>query len=130
MALFLKNTDRFDNFEDKPVVVGWGDAYYKKFSQKGAPVRAIKPSFKLSITKNNLKGAKNIFLPDAGNYGNWAYSAWWDTELAYDYKKISIYDYEFRINEDGSVTYEKKYGSFYLPYATSPNHTYLRQYIE
>lgn len=93
-------------------------------------IRYIKPSFKLSVTKNNLNCAKNIHIAfDPKRF----YCSWWESELIYLYKKFSIYKYEFRITDDGSILYKAfpkvLPSDVYLPFAKSQDYIYLVDYI-
>lgn len=130
----LKDTETLLN--KKPVVVGWYDGVCKKYSKElklsdtTQKMQNIKPSFKLSITKNNLNCAKNIYIAfDPKRF----YCSWWESELIYLYKKFSIYKYEFRITDDGSILY-KLYpnvmpNDVYLPFVESPDYIFLADYV-
>lgn len=120
----------------KPVVVGWYDGICKKYAKmfkypdEIQKIRYIKPSFKLSVTKNNLNCSKNIYIAfDAKRF----YCSWWESELIYVYKEFSIYKYEYRIADDGSILYKAfpkvLPNDVYLPRGKSQDYIYLVDYI-
>lgn len=121
---------------ERPAVVGWYDGLCKKYSKEfkltdtTRKARNIKPSFKLPVAKDNLNCAKNIYIAfDPKRF----YCSWWESKLIYLYKKLSIYEYEFRIADDGSIFY-KAYpkvlpSDVYLPSAKSPDYVCLGDYI-
>lgn len=138
-ALMLESSELKDAralLNKKPVVVGWYDGTCRRYSKLfGSPdeiqkMRDIKASFKLSVTKDHLNCAKNIYIAfDPKRF----YRSWWESELVYLYKEFPIYEYEFRIANDGSILY-KAYpkalpSDVYLPFAKSPDYVCLADYI-
>lgn len=119
-----------------PVIVGWYDGICKKYPKMFKypdeinQIREIKPSFRLSITKNNLNCAKNICIAFDPKR---LYCSWWGSELIYLYKKFSIYKYEFRVNNDGSIVHkplpEALPKDIYPPRAKSPDYICLSDYL-
>lgn len=138
-ALMLESSELEDGktlLNKKPVVVGWYDGVCKKYTKmfeypdEIQKIRGIKPSFKLSVTKNNLNCAKNIYIAfDPKRF----YCSWWESELIYLYQKFPIFEYEFKITDDGSIlcnAFTKTLlNDIYLPRAKKQDYIYLADYI-
>ena len=138
-ALLLEPSELEDTkilLDKKPVVVGWYDGVCKEYSKilnspdKIQKIRDIKPSLKLSITKDNLNCAKNIYIAfDPKRF----YCSWWESELIYLYKEFPIYKFEFRIADDGSILYKAfpkiLPNDVYLPFAKSQDYIRLSDYL-